>query len=126
MGTAKLLNNLSHGSRRDLTAINLSKCEQIGNSFMPGLKLSNEYFVSLDEADLTQPRQPDGNLPVIKFLQPAEENALPEFFRRSNEPLAIAMQIRKGPLRMNSKRQDFLAEICRSTRACGSSRQEPG
>ena len=79
----KLLNNLSHGSRRDLTAINLAKCELTGNSFTLGLKLSDKHFVSLDEAELTQPRQPDGSLPVIQFLQPTDDSALPESFRRS-------------------------------------------
>ena len=78
-----LLNNLSYGSRRDLTAIDLTKCELIGNSFTLGLKLSDKDFVSLDERELTQPRQPDGSLPVIKFLRPAEGSPLPESFRRS-------------------------------------------
>ena len=79
----KLLNNLSHGSRRELTAINLSKCELSGNSFSLGLKLSDKDFVSLDETELTRRRQPDGRLPVINFLKPAEGSALPESFRRS-------------------------------------------
>ncbi len=79
----KLLNNLSYGSRRDLTAIGLTKCELIGNSFALGLKLSDKDFVSLDETELTQPRQPDGSLPVIKFLRLAEGGTLPESFRRS-------------------------------------------
>lgn len=79
----KLLNNLSHGSRRDLTEIDLTKCELIGNSFTLGLKLSDQDFFSLDETELTQPRQPDGSLPVITFLRPAEGSALPESFRRS-------------------------------------------
>ena len=65
----KLLNNLSHGSRHDLTAINLSECELSGNSFSREQKLSDRDFHSLDESELTQPRQPDGSLPAIRFLQ---------------------------------------------------------
>ena len=72
----KLLNNLSYGSRRDLAAINLSKCELFGNSFTLGLKLSNKDFVSLNESELTQPRQPDGSLPIINLLRPVTESAL--------------------------------------------------
>jgi Right handed beta helix region len=65
----KLLNNLSHGSRRDLTAINRSECEFSGNSFSRELKLRDQDFQSLDESELTQPRQSDGSLPAIRFLQ---------------------------------------------------------
>ena len=72
----KLINNLSYGSRRALTAIEASKCELAGNSFTLGLQLSDRDFVSLDEAGLVQARQPDGSLPLIQFLRPAAGSAL--------------------------------------------------
>lgn len=72
----KLVNNLSYSSRRDLTAINLAKCELSGNSFTLGLKLSDKDFVSLDESELTLPRQADCRLPAIQFLKPAAGSPL--------------------------------------------------
>lgn len=71
----KLLNNLSHGSRRDLTAINLSKCELSGNSFTRDVKLGDTDFKSFDGSEITQPRQPDGHLPAINFLQRVNTDA---------------------------------------------------
>jgi pectate lyase-like protein len=71
-----LINNLSHGSRRDLIAINMSKCELSGNSFTHGLKLSDKDFLSLDESELIQPRQPNGRLPIINLLRPANGSPL--------------------------------------------------
>lgn len=65
----KLLNNLSHGSRRDLAAINKAECELSDNSFTQEVKLTDEDFLSLDESELLQPRQPNGDLPAIKFLK---------------------------------------------------------
>ena len=72
----KLINNLSYGSRRELTAIEVSKCKLARNSFTLGLKLSDKDFLNLDEAELVQPRQPDGSLPVIQFLRPAAGSVL--------------------------------------------------
>jgi hypothetical protein len=72
----KLLNNLSYGSRRDLARIDAAKCEQAGNSFTLGLKLTDKDFVSVDEAQLQKPRQADGSLPDIDFLRPATGSAL--------------------------------------------------
>jgi len=72
----KLVNNLSYGSRRDLTAINRPKCELSGNSFTLDLKLTDKDFVSLDETQFTLPRQPDGKLPVSSWLRPAASSQL--------------------------------------------------
>lgn len=72
----KLINNLSYGSRREFTAIEASKCELAGNSFTLGLKLSDQDFVSLDEAGLVKPRQADGSLPPIQFLRPTAGSVL--------------------------------------------------
>lgn len=72
----KLINNLGYGKRIDVVRIDAAKCELAGNSFTLGLKLTDKDFVSLDEAELFQPRQPDGGLPVIKLMRPAEGSAL--------------------------------------------------
>lgn len=65
----RLLFNLSFGTKRDLTEIDESACELRGNTFGQEKKLSEKDFESLDEAELVQPRQKDGSLPRIKFLQ---------------------------------------------------------
>jgi hypothetical protein len=72
----KLINNLSYQSRREITPLDALKCELAGNSFTLGLKLTDKDFVSLDETELVQPRQPDGSLPVINLLRPAAGSAL--------------------------------------------------
>ena len=80
----KLVNNLSYGSRRDLTAINPLKCDLSGNSFTVGLKLTDKDFVSLDESELTLPRQADGRLPLIQFMRPASSSPLPDAGRQQD------------------------------------------
>ncbi len=65
----KMLFNLSFGTKRDLTEIDESACELRGNTFGQEKKLSEKDFESLDEAELIQPRQKDGALPSVKFLQ---------------------------------------------------------
>lgn len=72
----KLVNNLSYGSRRDLTSINLAQCELSGNSFTLGLKLTDKDFASLDALQFTLPRQPDGKLPVSSWLRPTVNSQL--------------------------------------------------
>ena len=72
----RLINNLSYPSRRDIAAIDFAKCELAGNSFTLGLKLSDKDFVSLDEAELFQPRQQDGSLPIVNLLRPAAGSKL--------------------------------------------------
>ena len=64
----KLVNNLSYGARRGIISIEMAKCELSGNSFTSDVRLTDSDFVSLDEAEITAPRQPDGQLPVLKFL----------------------------------------------------------
>ena len=64
----KLVNNLSYGAPRGIISIEMAKCELSGNSFTSDVRLTDSDFVSLDEAEITAPRQPDGQLPVLKFL----------------------------------------------------------
>lgn len=72
----RLSNNLSYGSRSAITKLNAAKSELAHNSFSSDLKLTDRDFLSLDEAELFQPRQANGDLPVITFLHPAPGSAL--------------------------------------------------
>jgi Right handed beta helix region len=72
----KLINNLSYDSRAEVRRLDTLKCQLASNSFTVGLKLSSGDFVSLDESELYHPRQPDGGLPAIDFLHPAQGSAL--------------------------------------------------
>ncbi len=72
----KLMNNLSYRSRRDLVKVEVEKCDLANNSFTRGMKLSQKDFESLDEAELVQARQANGDLPVVRFLRPVEGSAL--------------------------------------------------
>ena len=63
----KLFGNLSFQGDA-LVKIDESKCELENNSFQADLSISD--FESLDESQLLQPRQANGELPVITFLKP--------------------------------------------------------
>ncbi|MCD7962115.1 MAG: right-handed parallel beta-helix repeat-containing protein [Rikenellaceae bacterium] len=67
-------NNLSYSPRTsglDIINVNHDRCEIGMNSFLPtAMSLSDADFISLDENELTRPRQADGSLPVINFLRP--------------------------------------------------------
>lgn len=54
----KMINNL-----------NRAACELAANSFDLKLRLSDKDFHSLSEADLVQPRMPNGDLPVVPFMK---------------------------------------------------------
>jgi pectate lyase len=73
-----LRNNLSYKSRGLLVRFDATKCKAEGNSFTLDLKLTDRDFVSLDEAEFFQPRQPNGDLPKISALHPAAGSALIE------------------------------------------------
>ncbi len=49
--------------------MNAAACDSTHNSFDLGLTLTAADFISLDEAQLTAPRQPNGNLPELTFLR---------------------------------------------------------
>ena len=72
----KILNNLGYGSGHDLRNLDLSASQHAGNSFDRTVKLTDADFLSLDEAALIAPRQPNGELPVVKFLHLAKSNPL--------------------------------------------------
>jgi hypothetical protein len=70
----KIVNNLSYGTTRDIGNVDPTGNERAGNSFDQAVKLTDSDFLSLDESALTAPRQPDGELPAIRFLHPASGN----------------------------------------------------
>jgi hypothetical protein len=70
----RLLFNLSFGTKRELVEVDEPKCELRGNTFGQAKQLTKDDFQSLEEAELTQPRQKDGALPKIKFLQLTAES----------------------------------------------------
>jgi hypothetical protein len=71
----KLRNNLSFKSRTDITKLDTSKSDSASNSFDLGLKFTDKDFAGLDELELIQARQPNGDLPIIKLMHLAPENA---------------------------------------------------
>ncbi len=72
----KLRNNLSYKSKVDLSKFDKVKSDAAHNSFDLELKLTDNEFLSVDETELIQPRQANGDLPIIKFLHPAEGSQL--------------------------------------------------
>ena len=53
-----------------------SKSVATHNSFSLDLKLSDKDFLSIDERELVQPRQANGDLPVMQLLRLAPGSAL--------------------------------------------------
>jgi hypothetical protein len=72
----KLRNNVSYQSRTDLAHADMAKCDIANNFWDLGLKLTDKDFQSVDEKELLQPRQKNGDLPVVRFLHPAEASPL--------------------------------------------------
>jgi hypothetical protein len=72
----KIINNLSYNSKRDVTNLDPQLNQRAGNSFDHEHKLESRNFLSLDESELTAPRQANGELPTIKFLRLVEGNPL--------------------------------------------------
>jgi hypothetical protein len=72
----KLRNNLAYKGGREIARFDASKCDAAGDSFTQALKVTDKDFASLEEAELTQPRQPTGDLPAIRFLHLADGSQL--------------------------------------------------
>lgn len=64
----RISNNLGFHGRAEVQNLDEAECELNGNLF--GGDLSKKDFVSLDSGELTRPRQADGSLPEITFMQP--------------------------------------------------------
>lgn len=73
-----LRNNLSYKSRGLIVKFDATKSTAEANSFTLSLKLTDQDFVSLDEAEFFQPRQANGDLPKISTLRPVASSALVE------------------------------------------------
>ena len=65
----KLKNNLGYKGRTEVANLNRDACDLTANSFDLKLNLSDKDFHSLSEAELVQPRQPNGDLPVVPFMK---------------------------------------------------------
>jgi hypothetical protein len=72
----RLVNNLIYPPRRGVARMEAAKCELAGNSFAPGLRLTDADCVSLDAGELLRPRRADGRLSDINILRPAAGSAL--------------------------------------------------
>lgn len=64
-----LKNNLGYKGRAEVSNIDRTRCELAANSFDLDLKLKDRDFKSLDQSELVQPRDPDGNLPDMRFMK---------------------------------------------------------
>ena len=71
----KLRNNLSYDSRALISRLDATQSDAANNSFNFGMKLSDKDFLSVDESELVQPRQANGDLPAVRFLHPAWASA---------------------------------------------------
>lgn len=65
----RLKNNLGFAAREsEVVRLDRERSDASGNSFTLPVKITAEDFSSLDETELTLPRQPNGDLPVVRFL----------------------------------------------------------
>ena len=66
-----LHNNLAYKGGKTLANLDAAHSDLVNNTFdIPPIPLTDADFLSLGEKQLTQPRQPDGSLPIITFLHP--------------------------------------------------------
>lgn len=73
----KLRNNLAYKAiGKEIDRFDRAKCDSANNSFDSELKISDADFLSLDESELTRPRQPNGELPSIAFLHPSPQSVI--------------------------------------------------
>jgi hypothetical protein len=75
-GGHKMSNNLGYKGRKEVANLNMAHCELRNNYFQLNLKINDQDFISLDETQLTQPRQADGSLPKITLMHPAPGSQL--------------------------------------------------
>lgn len=77
-------NNLSFGSRNEISQVNREACQLTGNIFGEGL--TEKDFVSLDMKLLTSPREADGSLPETGFMRPAPKGKMVDAGEKGSEP----------------------------------------
>ena len=68
----RILANLSFRGIRDVTKLNVAKCDLKDNAFNTEKKFTEASFESLEEAALLGPREADGSLPRVIFLNPTD------------------------------------------------------
>jgi len=71
-----LKNNLGFQGRAEVSDLNQTNSDVSFNYFTLNLLVAAKDFLSLDELQLTAPRQPNGDLPVITFLHLAPGSGL--------------------------------------------------
>jgi hypothetical protein len=71
----RLKNNLGFAGGKEVAKLDAAACDAAGNSFDLPIALSAADFAGLDERDLTHPRQPGGDLPVVPLLRLAAGSA---------------------------------------------------
>ncbi len=69
-------NNLGYKGNSNIRNVDFEKCDISHNSFDLQMNITDNDFLSLDEALLTEPRQPDGSLPENDFMRPNPLSAL--------------------------------------------------
>jgi hypothetical protein len=74
----KLRNNLAPGGKTAIKNIDFAKCDSANNSFDIPIQIDDSDFASVDQEQLTLPRQADGSLPQINFLHPANAHIPPD------------------------------------------------
>ncbi|MDO8545276.1 MAG: DUF4990 domain-containing protein [Opitutaceae bacterium] len=65
----RLKNNLGFAGNTEVGQMNADACDVSGNYFNLSVTISVEDFLSVDEAELMKPRQPNGDLPNVPFLR---------------------------------------------------------
>ena len=64
-----LKNNLGHNGGTEIRSIDYDQCDNSHNYFDLDLTVSDDDFISLDEALLVGPREADGSLPDVDFMK---------------------------------------------------------
>lgn len=65
----KMRNNLGYKGAKEVQNLDEAKCDLSHNYFELHMEATDDDFLSLDETQLTAPRQPDGSLPDISFMK---------------------------------------------------------
>ncbi|MEA3188601.1 MAG: hypothetical protein QOD99_2431 [Chthoniobacter sp.] len=72
----KMKNNLGYKGGKEVANLTAEKSDVTGNYFNLPVQVADNDFLSLEEKELIEPRQPDGSLPKISFLHPAKGSDL--------------------------------------------------
>jgi Domain of unknown function len=72
----KLRNNLAYHGAKDVSNLDRTKSDSANNSFDLNFPITDKDFISVDESELTRPRQANGDLPSIGFMHLADGSDL--------------------------------------------------